>query len=79
MRGQTIGGIVNSAVQTTLFIASGVVVILWVITGLLFVMARGAPEKINQARTALFSAIAGTLLVIVANSAIFLVGQAFGL
>ena len=75
----TIEGMVKAAEMTTLFIASGVVVILWVVTGLIFVTAQGAPEKINQGKKALFGAVAGTLLVIVAGSAVALVGQAFGL
>ena len=75
----TITSMVYAAEQTTLFIASGIVVILWVITGLMFLTAQGAPEKLNSAKKALFAAIAGTVLVIVAGSAIALVGQAFGL
>lgn len=75
----TIGGMVHAAEQTTLLIASGVVVILWVVTGILFLSASGAPEKLSQGKKALFAAVAGTLIVIVASSAIALVGQAFGI
>lgn len=69
----------TAAVNTTLYIASAVTIILWILTGILFLTAQGAPEKLIKARTALISAVAGTLLVIVANSAIYLVGQAFGI
>ncbi|MCX6724285.1 MAG: hypothetical protein NT155_03910 [Candidatus Staskawiczbacteria bacterium] len=75
----TIQGMVSAAVQTTFYIASGVIVILWIITGLLFLTAQGAPEKLKSAKTSLIAAVAGTVLVIVAGSAISLVGSAFGL
>jgi predicted small integral membrane protein len=70
---------VTGAVNTTLIIASGVVVILWLVTGILFLTAQGAPEKVNSAKKALFSAVAGTVIVIVAYYAMDLVGQAFGI
>lgn len=75
----SIQSMIFAAEQTALFIASGVVVILWIITGLLFVTAQGAPEKLSTAKKALIASVAGTLLVIVAASAIALVGQAFGI
>ena len=75
----TIQGMVNAAVNTTLWIAGGVVVILWVITGILFLSAQGAPEKLKSAKMALVTAVAGTLLVIVATSAVSLVRSAFGI
>jgi hypothetical protein len=62
-----------------LLIASGVVVILWVITGLLFLTAQGAPEKLGTAKKALFAAVAGTVLVIIASYAMDLVGKALGI
>jgi len=75
----TVGGIVHAAEKTALLIASGVVVILWVVTGLLFLMAQGAPDKLNAAKKALFAAVAGTVLVIVAGSAIALISNAFNI
>ena len=75
----TIQSMVDAAVQTTLYIASGVVVILWVVTGILFLTAQGAPEKLSSAKKALFAAVAGTVLVIVAQGALSLVGGAIGL
>lgn len=75
----TIQSMVDAAVQTALYIASGVVVILWIVTGILFLSASGAPEKLNAGKKALFAAIAGTLIVIVAASALQLVGHAFGI
>jgi hypothetical protein len=75
----TIQSMVDAAVKTTLYIASGIVVILWVVAGLLLLMANGDPSKITTGKKALMGAIAGTVLVIVASSAITLVGGAFGL
>lgn len=75
----TITGMVDAAVKTALYIASGVVVILWIITGILFLTAQGAPEKLKSAKTALIAAVAGTILVIVAQGALSLVGSAFGI
>ena len=75
----TIQSMVNAAVMTTLYIASGIIVILWIVTGLLFLTAQGAPDKVTQGIRALMASVAGTLLIIVATSAIYLVGSAFGL
>jgi len=75
----TIQGMVDAAVQTTLYIASGIVVILWVVTGVLFLSAQGDPTKLTSAKKALIASVAGTILVIVASGAIALVGGAFGL
>lgn len=75
----TIQGMVHAAEQTALLIASGVVVILWIVTGLLFVTAAGDPGKLGTARKALIASVAGTLIVIIASSAVALVSAAFGL
>lgn len=75
----TIQEMTDAAVETTLWVASGIVVILWVVTGILFLSALGAPEKLKSAKTSLLAAVAGTILVIVAASAISLVGSAFGI
>ena len=77
--GITVAGMVDAAVQTALYIASGVVVILWVVTGILFLSASGAPEKLSSAKKSLFAAVAGTVIVIVASGALALVGGAFGI
>lgn len=72
----TIEGMVTSIVNVTLFIASAIVIILWVITGILFLTAQGAPEKLNKAKIALFASVAGTIIIIAANSALALVWEA---
>jgi glucose uptake protein GlcU len=75
----SIEGMIDAAVRTTFYIASGVVVILWIITGLWFLTAQGAPEKLSAAKRSLIAAVAGTILIVVAASAISIVGSAFGI
>ncbi len=75
----SIPSMVAAIQQTVFFVASAITVILWVTTGLLFLMAQGDPAKLTKAKGALFTSIAGTLIVIIAGSAIALVGQAFGM
>jgi uncharacterized membrane protein (DUF485 family) len=74
----TIQTLLDNVVKTTMYIASAVVVILWVITGILFLSAQGAPEKLNLAKNSLLAAVVGTILVIIAGSAIYIVGTAIG-
>lgn len=75
----SIQSMVSAAVTTTFYIADGIVVILWIITGILFLSAQGAPEKLTTAKKSLIAAIAGTVLVIVANSAVYIIGSAFNI
>jgi len=75
----TIEGMVDGAVRTTFYIAGGVVVILWLVTGMIFLSAAGSPEKLGEGKKALFAAIAGTVLCIVAAGAVGLVSSMFNL
>lgn len=75
----TIYTMIDASVNLALYIASGVVVILWIITGILFLTASGDPAKLKTAKTALIASVAGTVLVIVASGAIGLVSSAFDL
>lgn len=69
----------RAAAGTALGVATGVVVVMWVVTGILFLMAAGAPENLGKAKTALIASVIGTVVVIVANGALGLVGGAFGI
>lgn len=71
--------IVDNAVKTAFYIAGGVVVILWIATGILFLTVQGDPGRLKSARNALFAAVAGTALCIIAGGAVSLVSSAFGL
>lgn len=54
------------------------VVISWVIAGILYLTAIGNPQKMDTAKKALIAAIIGTVLVLLAGSAIDIVKDAFG-
>lgn len=60
-------------------VATWIVVIMWVVCGILFLTAQGEPAKLNSAKTALFAAIGGTILIILAQSAIIFVKNSFGI
>ena len=72
----TVQSIVDGAVTTVFYIGGGVVAALWIVAGILFLIANGDPAKLGTAKKALFGAIAGTAVIIVARSAIYLVGHA---
>jgi hypothetical protein len=72
----TVEEIMSALVTTTLYIADGIIVILWIVTGILFLIAQGDPGKLKSAKTALFASVVGTALIIIANSAVYIVGHA---
>jgi hypothetical protein len=72
----TITSLVANTVKITWTVATAIVVVLWLFTGILFLAAQGDPGKLKIAKTALFSSIAGTVIVIVAYSAMQIVGSA---
>lgn len=63
---QPIENMVSNIVKVVIFTAGGIVVIIWAVTGILFLSSMGAPEKLSTAKKSLFAAIAGTVLVILA-------------
>ena len=66
--GQTLQSITQAAATTALTAASGVVVVCWVITGILFLSATGDPSKLSSAKTALIVSVIGTVILIIANT-----------
>lgn len=64
-----IENIVSNVVRVVIFVAGAIVIIIWIVTGVLFLASRGDPSKLTLAKSALFAAIAGTILVILAISA----------
>jgi len=76
--GVTIESMVSAAVHTVWIIAAGIVVVLWIVTGILFLLAQTNPSKLTSAKTALLTSIAGTVLVILAFSALKLIGSSIG-
>ncbi|MEK7665195.1 MAG: hypothetical protein AAB361_03610 [Patescibacteria group bacterium] len=72
----TIVGMVINVTSVIVVVATALVVIFWMITGLLFLSAQGAPDRLNLAKKALFASIAGTALVILAQAAQTIIGNA---
>jgi len=74
--GVTITNMVCNVANTVWIVATGIVLIFWIITGLLFLTAMGDPTKLATARKALIASVAGTVLVILAYSALEIIGNA---
>ena len=72
----TITGMVDNVALIIVHVGGILVIIFWIITGLLFLSAQGAPEKLSNAKRALYMAIAGTALVILAQVASTIIGNA---
>jgi low temperature requirement protein LtrA len=45
-----------------------IVVVMWIVTGVLYLVAMGAPEKLTTAKRALIAAVVGTAIGILAGS-----------
>lgn len=78
-QGATLGSMAKAAAETALAVATGVVVVMWVVSGILFLVAAGDPSKLGTAKTGLIAAVAGTVIVILANGAIGFVGGIFNI
>ncbi|KKP32583.1 MAG: hypothetical protein A2312_04390 [Candidatus Staskawiczbacteria bacterium RIFOXYB2_FULL_32_9] len=50
-------------------IAILIIIVCWIITGLLFLIAQGDPSKLTKAKTALIWAIVGTVVAFLAETA----------
>ncbi len=75
----TIAGMAEAVATQVVIVGTWIVVIMWVVTGILFLTAQGEPGKLNAAKTSLFAAIGGTILIILANGAVAFVANSFGL
>lgn len=73
-----LGYMACSAAKTALTVASYIVILMWVVTGILFLIATGDPAKLKTGKTALIASIAGTVLILVAEFGMSIVSQAFG-
>ena len=72
----TITGMVENVAKVVWTVGTIIVIILWVITGILFLAAQGDPGKLKTAKTALFTSIAGTVIIILAFSAASIIENA---
>ena len=75
----TLASMAEAAMHAIVDAVGFLVVILWIYTGVLFLTAQGDPGKLSAAKIALFSAIAGTIIVIIANFATDFVGKIFNI
>ncbi|MEK7562086.1 MAG: hypothetical protein AAB509_00190 [Patescibacteria group bacterium] len=72
----TITGMVDNVGRVIGQVAVAIVIIFWIITGILFLSAQGDPTKLATAKKALFAAIGGTVISIVAASAVGIITTA---
>jgi hypothetical protein len=72
----TITGIVGNVAKVIWAVAGMAVVVMWLFTGVLFLAAQGDPGKVKTAKTALFTSIAGTVIVILAYTAVNIISSA---
>jgi hypothetical protein len=75
----TIGSMAAAIAGQVIIVGTWLVVIFWIVAGVLFLMAGGEPAKLEKAKLALFAAIGGTIVIILANSACVFVGNSFGI
>lgn len=76
---QTLSSMAGAIATEILNVAKFIVVAMWVVAGIMFLMAAGDPSKLNGAKVGLFAAIAGTIVVLLASGALGFVGRSFGL
>ena len=64
----TLQDMADGAALTALYVASGIIIVLWVLTGILFLQAQGEPATLSKAKLALMAAVIGTVVIIIANA-----------
>lgn len=72
----------NSVKTAVTTIGGAIAVIGWIVAGILYLTAAGAPDKLGVAKKAMIAAVIGTLLVVMAQgttSIMNVIGNAFGL
>jgi len=75
----TLGSMAAAIAHTVVEVGQWIVVIMWVVTGVLFLAAQGDPGKLGTAKMALFTSIGGTIIILIANGAVGFVSRSFGL
>ena len=76
----TIEGILSSIVINVVKpIAIFAVITLWVVTGILFLVAQGDPGKLGLAKAALIASLVGTVIVVLAPIMAGIIGNSLGL
>jgi len=75
----TLASMASAAMSAVVAAVGYIVVIMWIVTAVLFLLAQGDPSKLSAAKLALISSVAGTIVVIIANVATSFVGGIFGI
>ena len=75
----SLGGMIDTAVANVWIIFAAVAVVSFLIAGVAFLTANGAPEKLKLARSAFVWGVAGVVVGIISYSIITVVGNFFGL
>ena len=75
---QTISGMAATLANQVVTVGYVLVIIMWVVTGILYLTSMGDPGKLKTANLSLFAAIGGTALVIIAQGAVGFVTVNFG-
>jgi hypothetical protein len=71
----SITGILTDILNNLWIIFTAIAVIMFVIAGILFLTASGAPEKLTQARSALIWGVVGIVVAIIAYSIIAIISS----
>lgn len=78
--GQTVEGILENVVSRVVWpVALAAVIIFWLATGILFLAALGDPSKLNLAKMSLLASIVGTVVIVLAASAITIIRNTLGI
>lgn len=72
----TITGLAANVANVIWIVATIIVVVFWVITGVAFLTAQGDPSKMQKAKLALFTAVGGTVIVVLAYSVMSIISNA---
>ena len=75
----TIATMAQAIAGQVVAVGTWIVVIMWVVSGIMFLMAAGDPGTLKNAKTGLFAAIGGTIIIILAVSAITFVKNSFNI
>ena len=70
---------INAFTNITEALGAAIVIIGWIITGILYLTAAGAPDKLGTAKKALIACVIGTVAVIIATVAYGFVRDALAL
>jgi len=71
--------IIDATIRSSWIIFAAIAVVCFLVSGVIFLTAQGAPEKIKTARSAFIWGVAGVVVGIISYSILSVVGSLFGL